>query len=195
MLTWSTLSLLGHAWATPPTKQVAPVEQVEQAELASWTQDLQMISLSGEPFDSSLIDGKLVLFVNVASRCGFTPQYDGLQALWKKYQDQGLAVVGAPCNQFGNQEPGKPAEIASFCRANFGVDFPLLDKQDVKGDQQSALYAHLVGSPVGKNKAVMWNFEKFLVDPQGQVLARFRSNTTPEDPQLIEAIESGLEAL
>ena len=183
MLTWSTLALLGSAWAAPPTAQV---------EQADWTQDLKLVALSGEPFDRSQIQGKLVLFVNVASRCGFTQQYDGLQALWKKYQDQGLVVVGVPCNQFGNQEPGKPAEIASFCRANFGVDFPLLEKQDVKGENQSALYAHLTESPAVNGKGVKWNFEKFLVDPNGQVLARYRSNIAPDDPKLVAAIEQGL---
>jgi len=142
-----------------------------------------------------VLEGKLVLFVNVASRCGFTEQYDGLQALWAKYQDAGLVIVGVPCNQFGNQEPGKPEEIASFCRMNFGVDFPLLEKQDVKGKTKSALYAHLVGSERAGGKEVKWNFEKFLVDPQGTVLERYRSTTTPSDPALIQAIEAGLQGL
>ena len=97
---------------------------------ADWASSLNLVALDGTPFDTAAIDNKIVLVVNVASKCGFTSQYDGLQALWEKYRDQGLVIVGVPCNQFGKQEPGDSKEIASFCRMNFGVDFPLLEKQE-----------------------------------------------------------------
>jgi glutathione peroxidase len=187
MLPWSTFALLGQAWAAPP--------QTTQVETAAWTSALSLVALTGEPLGAQVLDGKLVLFVNVASRCGFTSQYDGLQALWEKYEARGLVIVGVPCNQFGNQEPGKAEEIITFCRANYGVNFPLLEKQDVKGDTKSPLYAHLVDSALAGGAEVKWNFEKFLVSPQGEVLARFRSKTSPDDPELIQAIEKGLSPL
>jgi glutathione peroxidase len=183
MHAWSMLGLLGQAWAAPPVAEV---------ESAHWSDALGLVSINGEAMDPSVLEGKLVMFVNVASKCGFTGQYDGLQKLWKTYQDRGLVIVGVPCNQFGNQEPGKPEEIVSFCRMNYGVDFPLLEKQDVKGASKSALYAHLVASEVASGKEVKWNFEKFLVDPNGAVIARYRSATGPDDSKLIEAIEQGL---
>ena len=186
MVPWSMLGLLGHAWAAPPAAEV---------EHAHWSAALNLVSIDGEALDPKVLEGKLVLFVNVASKCGFTGQYDGLQKLWKTYQEQGLVIVGVPCNQFGNQEPGKPEEIVSFCRANYGVDFPLLEKQDVKGDTKSPLYAHLIQSETAGGKEVKWNFEKFLVDPHGVVLARYRSAVGPDDAKLIEAIESGLRAI
>ena len=151
--------------------------------------------LDGSEMATSELGGKVVLVVNVASKCGFTKQYDDLQALHEKYQDQDLVVLGVPCNQFGGQEPGSAEEIQSFCRMNFGVSFPLLEKQDVKGNSRSALYTHLVSSDVAAGKEVKWNFEKFLVDPEGAVIARYRSKTSPEDPELIEAVERGLLAL
>ena len=157
--------------------------------------DLELTALDGSELPNTALRDKAVLFVNVASKCGFTKQYAGLQGLYTEYADQGLVIVGVPCNQFGNQEPGKPEEIISFCRANYGVDFPLLEKQDVKGNSKSALYSHLVSSDVAASKEVKWNFEKFLVDPSGVVIARYRSATSPEDSELIEAIEQGLLAL
>ena len=126
-------------------------------------------------------EGRVLLFVNVASKCGYTPQYEGLQALYSKYKDQGLLVVGAPCNQFGGQEPGSKEEIASFCQIHYGVDFPILDKADVNGPGRSG-------------KPIKWNFEKFLVDRSGAVTHRFGSGTTPQDPGLVAAIEAALAA-
>ena len=148
----------------------------------------QVTMLNGEVAQTADWDGKAVLFVNVASRCGFTSQYDGLQALWTKYKDKGLVVVGVPCNQFGSQEPGKAEEIQSFCRINYGVDFPLLEKQNVNGGQKSDLYAYLLKG----RTPVMWNFEKVLVGRDGGVIDRFRSSTGPGDEKLISAIEKAL---
>jgi glutathione peroxidase len=147
-----------------------------------------LVMLNGESMDTSQWKGKAVLFVNVASRCGFTPQYDGLQGLLTKYKDQGLVVVGVPCNQFGSQEPGKGEEIQSFCRINYGVDFPLLDKQDVNGSKQSPLYQYLLAG----RTPVLWNFEKVLVGKDGAVIDRFRSATAPDSNKLVTAIEAAL---
>ncbi len=136
--------------------------------------------------------GKVVLFVNVASKCGFTPQYDGLEALYTKYKDQGFVIVGTPCNQFAGQEPGTEAEIVTFCKLNYGVDFPILQKADVNGDGRDLLYQWLVGSAVGGGKKIGWNFEKFVVDRSGNIVARYPSAITPEDPALITTIETAL---
>lgn len=153
---------------------------------------MDLVQLDGTPMPSATLDGQVVLFVNVASHCGFTPQYEGLQALYDEYKAQGLVVVGVPCNQFGKQEPGSSEEIASFCSLNYGVEFPLLEKQDVNGAERSALYARLIDSPVGGGDKVQWNFEKFLVGRDGAVQARFGSRTTPQDAELRSAIEAAL---
>jgi glutathione peroxidase len=132
--------------------------------------------------DLSQYQGKVVLIVNVASECGFTPQYKGLQALHAKYKDEGLAILGFPCNQFGAQEPGTSEEIASFCEENYGVDFDMFEKIDVNGKAAAPLYQYLtsaeaVGADAGP---VKWNFEKFLIGRDGKVVKRYRSFTTPE---------------
>lgn len=155
---------------------------------------LELIQLDGTPLPADTLRGKVVLFVNVASRCGFTPQYEGLQKLWERRRDEGLVVVGVPCNQFGWQEPGTSTEIAQFCKMTYGVDFPMLQKQDVNGKDRSALYAWLVGSEVGEGRDVRWNFEKFVVDRSGTVVARFGSRTTPDSPELVQAIDRALAA-
>jgi glutathione peroxidase len=153
-----------------------------------------LTTLAGAPLPDASLAGKVVLFVNVASRCGYTRQYDGLQKLWSELKDRGFVIVGAPCNQFGGQEPGSSEEIQSFCKLNYGVDFPLLEKQDVNGPGRSALYQRLVSSPAGGGKDVKWNFEKFLVGRDGQVIARFPSSVAPESPELRAAIEAALAA-
>ena len=145
--------------------------------------------LSGDAVESSQWDGKVLLFVNVASRCGFTDQYDGLQKLWTDYKEQGLIIVGVPCNQFGSQEPGKSEEIQSFCRLNYGVDFPLLEKQNVNGGKRSDLYKYLLAD---FKTPVAWNFEKILVGRDGKVIDRYRSATTPDSDKLKAAIEAAL---
>ena len=169
-----------------------PTEKVQSQ---PWAEDLDLVSLDGQPFDTAQLKGKVALFVNVASKCGYTSQYDGLQALWTRLKDRGLVVVGVPSNQFGGQEPGGPEEIACFCRMNYGVDFPLLEKQDVRGDDKSSLYSYLVSSPLADGDEVSWNFEKFLVGSDGSVLGRYRSRTSPEDSALVEDIEAALKTL
>lgn len=136
--------------------------------------------------------GKVMLIVNVASRCGFTRQYAGLEALHKKYADAGLVVLGFPCNQFGGQEPGTEQEIVEFCQARFGVTFPLYAKLEVKGEGQAPLYRWLIARAEDDPGEVQWNFEKFLVGRDGQLIARYRSRTEPDDKALIEAIEKAL---
>ncbi|WP_029135757.1 glutathione peroxidase [Nakamurella lactea] len=158
---------------------------------------LPLTSLAGTP--TSLLDyrGRSLLLVNVASKCGLTPQYEGLEALQNAYQGKGLTVIGFPCNQFGGQEPGTAEEIATFCSATYGVTFPMMQKIDVNGPDRHPLYRILTGTPDAEGEAgdVRWNFEKFLVDPSGEVVARFRPATEPDAPELISAIEASLERI
>jgi glutathione peroxidase len=152
----------------------------------------ELVPLQGESLPAKSLEGKVVLVVNVASRCGYTSQYAGLQSLYEKYEKQGLVVLGVPCNQFMGQEPGTAKEIASFCSMRYGVTFPLLSKQNVNGPKRSSLYQALVGSNVGAGKKVGWNFEKFVVDRKGEVVARFGSGTKPGDVELVQAVEAAL---
>lgn len=154
----------------------------------------KMNSLDGKPVELAKYQGKVVLIVNVASECGLTPQYEQLQALHEKYKDQGLAIIGVPCNQFGMQEPGSAAEIQQFCKQNYGVTFDLLEKVDVNGANACDLYKHLTGlntKPKGAGK-ISWNFEKFLLNREGEVVARFEPRTAPDAPEVVRAIESEL---
>jgi glutathione peroxidase len=153
--------------------------------------EITLPRLNGQPESLSAYAGQVVLAVNVASRCGLTPQYEGLQALHDRYASRGFTVLGFPCNQFFGQEPGSAEEIQEFCSLNYGVSFPLFSKLDVKGSSQHPLYAALTTHPDDQGKAgnVTWNFEKFLVGKDGRVVRRFRPEVVPEDPQIIEAIE------
>ncbi|WP_395658183.1 glutathione peroxidase [Nocardioides sp.] len=136
--------------------------------------------------------GRPALVVNVASRCGLTPQYTGLEALHERYADRGFTVVGVPCNQFYGQEPGSAEEIAEFCSATYGVTFPMTEKVDVNGEHRHEIYQALVGTPndLGEAGDVSWNFEKFLIGADGEVVARFRPQVEPDDPALVAAVES-----
>jgi len=142
--------------------------------------DININSLQGHPIDLKSLKGKKILFVNVASKCGFTPQYRDLQALHEQYQDQ-LSVIGVPCNQFGKQEPGTSEDIESFCEVNYGVDFLLTEKINVKGPQQHPLYQWLTQKAKNgkKDSTVKWNFQKYLVDEQGELVDYFYSITKP----------------
>jgi glutathione peroxidase len=156
--------------------------------------DIAVKTLSGQ--DASLGDlaGTTLLVVNVASKCGLTPQYAGLQRLHDQFRERGFAVVGFPCNQFGAQEPGTPEEIGEFCSVNYGVSFPMFEKIEVNGPGRHPLYAELTAVPDAAGEAgdIQWNFEKFLVGPDGAVIARFRPLTEPEDPAIVSAIEASL---
>src|ERR1700722_6267047 len=147
--------------------------------------------IDGRPLDSALVDGKAVLVVNVASKCGLTPQYEGLERLQARFGESGFTVLGIPCNQFGGQEPGTPEEIQQFCSTTYGASFPLTEKLDVNGRRRHPLYERLAAAPDSDGHAgeIEWNFEKFLISPAGEVVARFRPQTTPEDPQITAAIE------
>jgi glutathione peroxidase len=156
--------------------------------------DVEIRALQGGPANLSQYRGKVLLVVNVASRCGLTPQYAGLQKLADEYTDRGLVVLGVPCNQFGGQEPGTAAEIAEFCDVNYGVTFPLTEKVEVNGPGRHPLYQRLTGTPDATGQAgdVLWNFEKFVVGTDGEVAARLRPQVTPEAPELLAAIERAL---
>lgn len=148
--------------------------------------------LEGGALPQDEVEGKVVLYVNVASKCGFTPQYEGLQSLYETYKDRGFTIVGVPCNQFGGQEPGGSQEIASFCTMRYGVTFPLLVKQDVNGSDRSPLYQYLVNSAVGEGKPIKWNFGKFLVGRDGEVIERWGSMVKPLSSQVTSAVEAAL---
>ena len=156
--------------------------------------DFKATRLDGTPEDLATYDGKVVLVVNTASQCGFTPQFEGLEKLYEQYADQGLVVLGFPCNQFGGQEPGSSAEIAEFCSATYGVTFPITAKIDVNGADRDPIYAQLTEIPDADGAAgdIQWNFEKFLLAPDGTVAARFRPRTEPDAPEVRAAIESVL---
>ena len=158
--------------------------------------DLPIHTLRGE--DSSLAPhkGKALLLVNVASKCGLTPQYAGLQRLQDRYGDRGFSVLGFPCNQFLEQEPGSPGEIAEFCSVNYGVTFPLFEKIEVNGPGRHPIYELLTAVPDAEGQAgdIQWNFEKFLVSPEGDVVGRFRPGVEPEDAALVGAVEAALPA-
>lgn len=151
-------------------------------------------TLDGAPGALSAAEGKVTLLVNVASKCGLTPQYEGLETLQKKYADRGFTVVGVPCNQFMGQEPGTAEEIQTFCSTTYGVTFPLTEKIEVNGEGRHALYDALtpVADAEGVNGDIRWNFEKFLVGRDGNVIARFSPMVTPDAPELVSALESAL---
>jgi glutathione peroxidase len=159
--------------------------------------DLPLTTLDGEPTTlGGLTAGRAALVVNVASRCGLTPQYGALEALQKEYADQGFTVIGVPCNQFMGQEPGTAEEIAEFCSATYGVTFPMTEKVDVNGEDAHPLFQRLTASPDATGAAgdVQWNFEKFLLSPAGEVVGRFRPKTQPDAPEVRGAIEALLPA-
>jgi glutathione peroxidase len=156
--------------------------------------DAPVRTLDGGPAQLADYQGKALLIVNVASQCGLTPQYSGLQQLHEEYGSRGFEVLGFPCNQFGAQEPGGPGEIAQFCETNYGVTFPLFEKIEVNGEGRHPLYDELtaVADADGEAGDIQWNFEKFLVSPDGKTVRRFRPMTAPDDPELVGAIQDEL---
>ena len=157
-----------------------------------WTRDLT--SISGEPLDPALLEGRTVLVVNVASQCGLTPQYEGLERLQRRFGSDTFSVLGIPCNQFAGQEPGTPEEIQAFCATTYGTTFPLTEKLDVNGRHSHPLYQWLTQTPDADGAAgeVEWNFEKFLISPIGEIVARFRPTVAPEDETVTKAIQAVL---
>jgi len=158
--------------------------------------EIPVKTLGGQDSSLASLAGKALLVVNVASKCGLTPQYSGLERLQERFGGQGFSVVGFPCNQFAGQEPGSAEEIQTFCSTTYGVTFPLFEKIDVNGEDRHPLYAELTktADAEGDSGDVQWNFEKFLVGTDGEVLARFRPRTEPEDDAVVKAIEAALPA-
>lgn len=160
--------------------------------LASPLQDVPLVDIDGKAVSLKDYSGKVVLLVNVASKCGLTPQYKALEETYRKYKDQGFVVVGMPCNDFGAQEPGSAEEIKEFCSTKYDVTFPMLEKAHVKGAEQHPLYAALTGPNAKFPGDIEWNFGKFLIGKDGEVLHRFTPRTAPDDSKIVTAIESAL---
>jgi glutathione peroxidase len=153
--------------------------------------DFDFTSIDGAPLPLSTFKGKAVLVVNTASKCGLTPQYDGLEKLYTDYKDKGLVVLGVPCNQFAGQEPGTDAEIKEFCDVRFSVDFPMTSKVDVKDATRHPFYAW-AEKELGEPAVPVWNFHKILIGPEGQAIAAFGPRTDPLDPTIVEAVEKAV---
>ncbi len=156
--------------------------------------DAPVATLHGEPASLADQEGRALLIVNVASKCGLTPQYTGLEKLQETFGGRGFSVLGFPCNQFGGQEPGSAQEIETFCSTTYGVSFPMYEKVEVNGPDRHPLYDQLTAVPDAEGKAgdIAWNFEKFLISPEGEVVARFRPLVEPDAPELVSAIEAQL---
>lgn len=165
-----------------------------QIQSAASVYDYKLMSIDLEPVPLSQFKGKAVMLVNVASRCGYTPQYAGLEALYRKYKDQGFVIVGIPANNFGQQEPGSNSEIKTFCQRKYDVTFPMMAKVSVAGNDIAPLYEYLTDKSVNPSTggAIKWNFTKFLISRDGKILARFEPDVTPEDPALVGAVERAL---
>jgi len=156
--------------------------------------DFALKDIDGKDTSLKPWQGRVVLVVNVASKCGFTPQYKALEAVYEKYKDKGFVVLGFPCNQFGHQEPGTDAEIKQFCSSTYNVTFPLFNKIDVNGPNRAPLYTALAGESSPFPGDIKWNFTKFLIGRDGRILKRFESRTTPDSPEVAGAIEAALAA-
>ncbi len=156
--------------------------------------DFTLNSIDGQPAPLAAYKGKVVMLVNVASRCGFTPQYSALEAIYEKYKDRGFVIVGIPANNFGFQEPGTNQEIETFCSSKYNVTFPMMAKVSVKGDDKTPLYQYLTDKSANPTTGgeIQWNFTKFLVGPDGQIAARFEPKVTPDSPEVTSAIEAAL---
>jgi Glutathione peroxidase len=156
---------------------------------ASSVHEFSLPAIDGAPAPLSAYKGRVVLIVNVASKCGYTPQYAGLEKLYEKYKDHGFVILGFPANNFGAQEPGTNEEIKSFCSRNYNVTFPLYSKISVSGDDKAPLYKYLTDTTSGE---IRWNFTKFLVDGDGKIIARFEPKVAPDSPELVAAVEKAL---
>jgi glutathione peroxidase len=167
-------------------------KSVKGSKMINNVDDITVKDMDGKDVKLSHYKGKVLLIVNVASKCGFTPQYKGLEALYEKYKDKGFEILAFPCNDFGGQEPGTNEEIVTFCSTNYNVTFKLFDKIKVLTDERSPLYAKLINNDVTEQGEVKWNFEKFLIDKKGNIVARFRSKITPDSDDITKAVEKEL---
>jgi glutathione peroxidase len=179
---------------TQPATQPSTQPHTEEDQTVPATLNFKMRSLEGQDVDLAKYKGKVVMMVNVASKCGLTPQYKALEDLHEKYKDRGLAILGFPANNFGKQEPGNDPEIKTFCEKNYGVKFDMFSKISVKGDDQAPLYKYLTekGPAGSKGKDISWNFEKFLIGRNGEIAARFDPPVKPDSPEVVKAIEAEL---
>ena len=166
--------------------------QVICAQAADSLFDIPLKDIDGKPTSLKAYEGKVLLIVNVASKCGFTPQYAALEALYAKYKDKGLLVLGFPCNQFGGQEPGTNEEIKQFCSSKYQVTFPLFDKIEVNGPKRNPLYVALAGEGSPFPGDIKWNFNKFLIGRDGKIVKRFESKGKPDSAELVQAVEAAL---
>jgi glutathione peroxidase len=174
-----------------PGTAPAPVAVTKELD-PMWSAPIK--TLRGKPMSLADLKGKALLLVNVASQCGNTPQYTALEALQKKYEAKGFTVVGFPCNQFGEQEPGTPEEIEKFCSVNYGITFPITEKIEVNGEHRHPIYAALtpIADASGRSGDIQWNFEKFVISADGTKVTRFAHKTKPDDPAVIAAVEQAL---
>lgn len=193
------MTIIAHAEDSPVNNTKPPLQPQTHIPLVALAKDsplynIPLRNIDGQPTSLKSYAGKTLLIVNVASNCGFTSQYTALEALSRKYHDQGLVVLGFPCNDFGAQEPGSNAEIKEFCTSKYSVTFPLFDKIHVKGNDQHPLYASLTGPQSPTPGPVKWNFSKFLIGRHGEIIARYDSKVAPDSPELAKAIDSALAA-
>jgi glutathione peroxidase len=172
----------------------AAISAVAQMQAAASIYDYKLMSIDLEPVSLSQYKGKVVMLVNVASRCGYTPQYAGLEALYRQFKDDGFVIIGIPANNFGQQEPGSNSEIKVFCKRKYDVTFPMMAKVSVAGNDMAPLYQYLTDQSANPTTGgeIKWNFTKFLIGKDGKILARFEPDVKPEDPALVGAVESAL---
>lgn len=187
-------TLLATCLAIASFAAFAPPASSDDAPAPTSVHAFTVDDLEGKPFALEQLRGKVVLVVNTASQCGLTPQYEQLEALYRRFKDRGLVVLGVPSNDFGGQEPGTAEQIREFCSSKFEVSFPLLAKQTVKGEQKCALYRFLTTSNAAHTGEIQWNFTKFLVDKEGRVINRFGPRLSPDDASVVQAIEAALAA-
>jgi glutathione peroxidase len=187
-------SLCGPCLAEGEAKNDQPVEKQNQEQTVPPALNHTMKSLEGKDVNLAQYKGKVVMMVNTASKCGLTPQYKQLEAIYEKYKDRGFVILGFPANNFGAQEPGSDEEIGAFCEKNYGVKFPMFSKISVKGDDKAPLYQYLTGDklPVDPKGDISWNFEKFLLNRNGEVVARFSPKVTPDAAEVTQKIEAEL---
>lgn len=186
MMTWSRRLVLGGIAG------MATLSAMRVSAASERAHDFSFTSIDGEPLPLSTFQGKVVMVVNTASFCGFTQQYAGLQSLWERYRDQGFVLLGVPSNDFGGQEPGSEAEIKQFCEVNFDIDFPLTEKQQVKGAKAHPFYGW-ARAVLGDDQAPRWNFHKYLIDREGLLTNAFGTSVRPDDPKLVSTIEGLLD--
>jgi glutathione peroxidase len=171
---------------------LAIVQMVSAESKAPSLKEIALKDIDGKSTSLKAYDGKVILLVNVASQCGYTPQYKGLETIYRKYKDQGFVIVGVPSNDFGGQEPGTAEEIKKFCSSKYDVTFPLMEKVKTKGEGQHPLYAALTGKNAAFPGDIKWNFNKFLIGRDGRVIARYDSKVTPESTELTSSVEKAL---